>query len=132
MYAFLTTVTNSVAHRMVFSDVLFSIEMDMCFIALPLMLLCTQSLSQIPGCRDMTPQRSADRVHQPKKALDLAHPLEQQSCAAADSVSQKYLCRVCRVAAFQLFSNSGQCAIKPSVSNGRKSTVLKGQSADTL
>lgn len=31
----------------------------------------------------MTPQRSADRVHQPKKALDLAHPLEQQSCAAA-------------------------------------------------
>lgn len=37
--------------------------------ALLLQLLCTQTLSQIPGCRHMTPQRSTDRVCQLKKNL---------------------------------------------------------------
>lgn len=106
----------------------FGTGMAKCLPALLLTRLCTH----VPGCRAMTPQRSTDHARQPKKALNLAHPLGQQSRAAARSVSQKYQCGVCRMAVFQVFSNSGQCAIKPSVANGRKNTVLKGQSADTL
>lgn len=73
---FLTTVTNSSANYGPFRYIQFGIGMGKYLLALLLKLLCTQTLSQIPGCKHVTPQRSTDCVHRPKNPLNLAYPLQ--------------------------------------------------------